>query len=90
VAHELATNAAKYGALATPDGRLHVGWTASSGDVTIIWSERGGPGFAPPRAAGFGTSFVDRILAGIGATIDKQFGKAGLVCTVTLPGRAEP
>jgi two-component sensor histidine kinase len=88
VVHELATNAAKYGALATPDGRLHVTW--SVGDhLTMVWSERGGPGLAPPRTTGFGTSFVGRILDRIGGTIDRQFGEAGLVCTITLPSRGE-
>ena len=54
--HELATNAAKYGALSAPSGRIHIRWTtrpAAKGDLGLVltWEESGGPPVSPPPAA---------------------------------------
>ncbi|HTT82924.1 MAG TPA: HWE histidine kinase domain-containing protein [Rhizomicrobium sp.] len=60
--HELATNAAKYGALSCPDGKVTVGWTVSNtGDranVRVRWHEGGGPPVHPPQRRGFGTTLL--------------------------------
>lgn len=60
VLHELATNAAKYGALSVPDGRVCVGWQADNdaGYLQINWSESGGPPVKRPVRAGFGTRLI--------------------------------
>ncbi|WP_225890091.1 PAS domain S-box protein [Indioceanicola profundi] len=56
VLHELATNAAKYGALSTPAGCLDVAWASAEGQLTVTWKEVGGPAVdAPPAREGFGS-----------------------------------
>ncbi|MFN0219182.1 MAG: PAS domain S-box protein [Hyphomicrobium sp.] len=65
--HELATNAAKYGALSKPGGSLHVGWSfdPNAGDSAfrLTWTERGGPAVAPPDRRGFGHIVVEQVVA---------------------------
>lgn len=80
--HELATNAAKYGSLSVPEGRLAVTWSISAGQVRLTWAERAGPLVAAPTKQGFGTSFLERILSDVGATINMNFEPEGLVCGV--------
>ncbi len=61
--HELATNAAKYGALSAPDGRVLVDWTvANQGGRTLhlTWREVGGPPVRPPEGRGFGSRLIER------------------------------
>jgi PAS domain S-box-containing protein len=66
--HELLTNATKYGALSTPDGTVAIAWsfdnTPDQGKVRLEWKERGGPVVAVPARRGFGTRFIERVLAG--------------------------
>jgi PAS domain S-box-containing protein len=65
VLHELATNAAKYGALSTPQGRVRVSWTIADGQLTLIWEERGGPAIlAVPQREGFGSLLARRSASG--------------------------
>jgi PAS domain S-box-containing protein len=62
--HELATNAAKYGALSTPAGKVAIAWERAGEDGAIlIWTERDGPPVSPPARKGFGTRLLDRGLA---------------------------
>ncbi|MET0935361.1 MAG: HWE histidine kinase domain-containing protein, partial [Luteibacter sp.] len=63
--HELLTNAAKYGALSTDDGQVHLGWTFDrpSGRLRMAWKERGGPAVQAPSRRGFGVRFIERSLA---------------------------
>ena len=62
IIHELATNAAKHGALSCSDGRLAVRLRRSPTHLTIIWSEHGGPTILhPPTRTGFGTGLIDRV-----------------------------
>ncbi|RVU15294.1 sensor histidine kinase [Methylobacterium oryzihabitans] len=86
VAHELATNAAKYGALSVPEGRVAVRWGVEDGRLALRWSETGGPPVAPPARAGFGTRLIrasiERELAGTAAL---DYAPGGFVCTVTVP-----
>jgi two-component sensor histidine kinase len=58
--HELATNAAKYGALSNPAGELHIGWTHDNEELTLEWREKGGPTVSTPSHRRFGT----RLLSG--------------------------
>jgi light-regulated signal transduction histidine kinase (bacteriophytochrome)/CheY-like chemotaxis protein len=61
VIHEMATNAAKYGALSTTGGMLTVRWNCEDRDgCEITWIESGGPTVTPPSRRGFGTVLVDR------------------------------
>ena len=60
--HELATNAAKYGALSNADGHVGIRWSASE-DFVFEWRETGGPAVARPTRSGFGSRLVERIVA---------------------------
>jgi PAS domain S-box-containing protein len=84
--NELATNAAKYGALSTPGGLVVVEWQVSQGRLSFAWSEHGGPTVAPPTRVGFGSRLVKRSLsAAFGAEIHLNFDASGLVCTFDAP-----
>lgn len=63
--HELATNAAKYGALSVPGGRVHISWTVAQGRFALSWREIGGPTItAPPQREGFGSELARRSVSG--------------------------
>jgi two-component sensor histidine kinase len=57
--HELATNAAKYGALSRPEGRVALNWEARDGTLQLEWRESGGPIVVPPRRRGFGSRLLE-------------------------------
>lgn len=88
--HELATNAAKYGALSTPAGRVAIRWRrlpASEGHgVELTWEERGGPGVAPPEHRGFGTLVIERHLArALDTEVELSFPPEGVRCRIVVP-----
>jgi two-component sensor histidine kinase len=90
--HELATNAAKHGALSAPGGRVEVGWTLEAGDgggdpaLAISWEERGGPPVRPPESRGFGSRLIERGLPQeFGAEVSLRFAPAGVECRIRLP-----
>lgn len=63
ILHELSTNAAKYGGLSSPDGRLRIGWTVKPDgqgrdQLQFEWREMGGPAVSPPKTHGFGTRLI--------------------------------
>ncbi len=63
--HELASNAAKYGALSGETGTASVGWSVGAdGRLTIEWREEGGPPVAPPTRTGFGSRLLRNVVAG--------------------------
>ena len=85
--HELCTNAAKYGALSTEDGRVRITWAIVPGDngldLRICWRESGGPTVAPPVKKGFGSRLIDRGLTGhVGGSVETTYAPDGLVCVV--------
>jgi PAS domain S-box-containing protein len=84
--HELATNAAKYGALSVKTGRVLIKWSlASDGVLVIVWTESNGPPVKPPSGSGFGTLVVQQILKGeLKGTAHFDWRPDGLVCTLTL------
>ena len=61
--HELATNAAKYGALATSEGRVGINWSLTGDELALVWREEGGPPVEAPVRAGFGSRLLQRSLA---------------------------
>lgn len=88
--HELATNAAKYGALATPSGRVRVAWRAdrsgSRPQLVLTWIEEGGPPVEVPQRRGFGSRLIERSLQGeIGGQAVLDFRPGGLVCEIRMP-----
>jgi PAS domain S-box-containing protein len=90
--HELATNAAKYGALSAPGGRVEIRWqvTAQQGDerpwLHIDWLEQGGPPVAEPQQRGFGSKLIEgSIAAELHGRAALQFAPAGLRCEIFVP-----
>jgi PAS domain S-box-containing protein len=89
--HELATNAAKYGALSVPEGQVEVCWAVcrTSGHapaVEIVWRERGGPLVRLPSRRGFGSRLIERGLAQqFGTTARLNFVPEGVECRIRLP-----
>jgi two-component system CheB/CheR fusion protein len=81
VLHELATNAAKYGALSTNDGHIRITWTVAQGQLALIWEEHGGPPIeAAPKGEGFGTLLARRSAGGnLGGTIAFNWNREGLL-----------
>ena len=62
--HELATNAAKYGALSVAEGEVSIGWSVSdAGGFAFTWQESGGPIVEVPKRTGFGSRLIERIVA---------------------------
>ncbi|WP_323763592.1 HWE histidine kinase domain-containing protein [Marinovum sp.] len=65
VVHELATNAAKYGALSVPEGRLSIVWREDAGQFRLSWRETGGPASEwPPQRQGFGSRLISMTVTG--------------------------
>jgi two-component system CheB/CheR fusion protein len=88
--HELASNAAKYGALSMPAGVLSVSWqieNGSSGLLNFGWIETGGPPImGQPSRRGFGTTLIERTLAlEFDATVKREFLLSGLKCSIAMP-----
>ena len=89
--HELATNAAKYGAFSVERGKVAISWSvANKGNynaLTFRWRESEGPPVVAPKHRGFGTT----LLKALGAEICLQFAHTGLSCAIDMPlGGAEP
>jgi PAS domain S-box-containing protein len=84
--HELATNAAKYGSLSTPSGRLDISWEANGAEPLVLrWSESGGPGVKEPTRKGFGVGAVDGVIRNLRGKITRQWRGEGLVCELSFP-----
>ncbi|MGZ8285285.1 MAG: PAS domain S-box protein [Allosphingosinicella sp.] len=88
--HELATNAAKYGALSTPGGRVSVtSDLKGEGDeklLVIQWSEAGGPPVKPPEREGFGTRLITQVVAkSLHADVAMDYRPQGLIFQLTVP-----
>jgi two-component sensor histidine kinase len=83
--HELATNAAKYGALSHSPGAISVRWEQSDSWLNLEWRESGGPQVAPPKQRGFGTRLFMRALEQFGGKADATFASTGLICKLSVP-----
>ena len=85
--HELATNAAKYGAFTLPGGHVAVSWRpATDGGVELSWTETGGPLVDQPRRRGFGSTLIERALAmETGGRAILHYMRTGVVCDIFLP-----
>lgn len=85
--HELATNAAKYGALSEEGGTVAIAWSLNDGAFHLEWREHGGPAVAVPERTGFGSRLVERIMASYFEGQAKlHFEPDGLICR--LHGKA--
>jgi PAS domain S-box-containing protein len=85
--HELATNAAKYGALSAPGGSVRVAWrTAAPGRLRLEWQEMDGPRVSPPRRRGYGSRLIEQALAGaLDGDVGLHFLSEGVRCTMDIP-----
>jgi two-component sensor histidine kinase len=84
--HELATNAAKYGALSVPEGRVELSWRREADRVLLEWRERGGPPVGSPKLSGFGSLLLGRVLAAqLGRAAQLLYEPEGLTCRIDAP-----
>lgn len=82
--HELATNAAKYGALSGSLGRISVRWSFDT-MLNLEWRESEGPAVNAPSHRGFGTRLFLRALEQFGGKVDATFASTGLICKLRVP-----
>jgi PAS domain S-box-containing protein len=90
--HELAVNAAKFGALSVPTGRVSITWgqreTADGLAIELDWREQQGPKVKARRKTGFGSLVIERNLAqALEAEVNLAFDPEGLHCRIVLPAR---
>ena len=90
VLHELATNAAKYGALSTPHGRVEVSWTGDLGNdaasLSITWREIGGPAVAASPDCRYGASIIRHLIPHeLSGSVDLAFAPGGVCCKIQIP-----
>jgi two-component sensor histidine kinase len=88
--HELATNAARYGALASPAGSIEIGAQVGTGSrgrrLRLTWRERGGPPIGAPPRRGFGLMLIERGLSyQLQGRVALDSRRTGLHCTIDLP-----
>lgn len=84
IVHELATNAAKYGALCRPDGRVNVEWTVQGARLSMDWDEKNAPTIAKPFEPGFGVRLVTRLLKNHGGEVTPEFKPDGLHVQIAI------
>jgi PAS domain S-box-containing protein len=86
ILHELATNAAKYGALSAPSGRIDLQWTHEpDGRLILRWSESGGPQVQQPTRRGFGTQVIEGMIGQLKGETRVSWRREGLDCEIALP-----
>ena len=87
--HELATNAAKYGALSAPGGQVTISWQMAGEHLAEVeWRESGGPPVATERRRGFGTELIEKIVAHeLRQPVALDFRPEGVVCRMRVPIR---
>ncbi len=91
--HELSTNAAKYGALSVPEGRVDVRWQregegADEGRIHLTWTERGGPSVSQPTRRGFGQVVTEQLTArALQASANLSFERSGVCWRLDMPAK---
>jgi PAS domain S-box-containing protein len=88
--HELAANAAKYGALSAPEGRIAITWEQRSGEkskgIEVQWTESGGPKVVEPAKRGFGSLVIeDNLARALESDVEMKFLARGLCCRINIP-----
>jgi len=84
--HELVTNAVKYGALSSPQGRIAIAWTVQDSRFVLDWTETGGPAAQAPPALGFGMTLIRRSVEHeLEGRVDFTFGDEGLRMRMEAP-----
>jgi PAS domain S-box-containing protein len=83
--HELATNAAKYGALSQPNGHVCLKWPhVTDGQLRLLWTERGGPAVQEPSRNGIGSRIIEGMITQLNGKVRFDWRKDGLVCEITV------
>jgi two-component system CheB/CheR fusion protein len=89
ILHELATNAAKYGALTAEEGHVDLSWqthAASAPQVHLRWQETGGPAVGEPGSSGFGLRLIERAASHeLQGELELNYARDGLFCEVSFP-----
>ncbi|MAP17705.1 MAG: hypothetical protein CL626_01360 [Aurantimonas sp.] len=86
--HELATNAVKYGALSTSEGKVVISWSMDA-EFTITWSESGGPPVIEPKHSGFGTLVTQKMTSrGLNGSVEMDYAVSGVVWKLRAPSDA--
>jgi two-component sensor histidine kinase len=86
VLHELSTNAAKYGAFSSEQGRVKIAWRTGDGKVRFTWAETGGPPVMTEIKAGFGSKLISRVVSyDLAGAADLDFAHDGFRCTLVFP-----
>jgi PAS domain S-box-containing protein len=89
IVHELATNAAKHGALSVSGGFIHVRWAPhSEGGFLLEWEEEGGPAVTKPSRRGFGSRLILSLAKQLGATTTFKWREHGLLFSLRVAGDA--
>jgi PAS domain S-box-containing protein len=89
--HELATNAAKHGALSAAEGTVDISWemNLSNRQLFLTWTETGGPRVAPPERTGFGRVLLERGLSlDLQGKVQLDFAPSGLRCVIAVPAES--
>jgi two-component sensor histidine kinase/PAS domain-containing protein len=88
ILHELASNAARFGALSTDTGKLRIAWTVKDGELQLEWMESGGPPVEQTRDLGFGSRLILRSLDKIlGSSVSLDFAPSGVEARISFPLR---
>lgn len=91
--HELATNAAKYGAFSVPSGHITITWSVDQSDYPQLffrWQEQGGPIVSEPTRKGFGSQLIERALAfELNGEVRIIYNPEGVICEIAAPLSAE-
>jgi len=94
VLHELATNAAKYGALSVPSGQISVSWNrepnGDGADLILVWQEHGGPAVKSEVQSSYGINLIRNLIPHeLGGKVELMFASQGVSCRIEIPtGRA--
>ena len=84
--HELATNAAKYGALSASEGQIEVKWShKADGRLNLLWTETGGPPVKTPTRQGFGVKVIKVMIEQLKGGTRFDWRPEGLICEIALP-----
>jgi two-component sensor histidine kinase len=83
--HELTTNATKYGALSTDEGRIRVTFSRVEDRLLLLWTEADGPPVTPPTRRGFGTRVIESMIRQSNGEIRFEWRAQGLTCEVSIP-----
>jgi PAS domain S-box-containing protein len=90
VLHELATNAAKYGALSVPSGQVSVSWDrkrdADGANLILVWQEHGGPPVKSAVRSSYGTNLIRNLIPHeLGGKVELMFASQGVSCRIEIP-----